>query len=165
VDSSCSSHSHTPRCRLFSAGSAGWNGQAADTHPTRLNYTVFSTTDQFKHRHTFLVLYKQVKMRNANLSVVLNEWKSDPHIKETAYSEGVPGRSAGEIASGLSNRRMTERRGQVINTPSYSGGPGFKSRHGDRLSWLKCSWFFVVLSGKCEDSALNRPRPPPSTSF
>jgi hypothetical protein len=29
----------------------------------------------------------------------------------------------------------TERRGQVVHTPaSYSGGPGFKSGPGDRLS-------------------------------
>jgi hypothetical protein len=36
----------------------------------------------------------------------------------------------------------TERRGGKFNTPaSYSGGPGFKSRPGDRLSCLR---FFVV---------------------
>jgi hypothetical protein len=30
---------------------------------------------------------------------------------------------------------ITERRGQVVSTPaSYSGGPGFKFRLGDRLS-------------------------------
>jgi hypothetical protein len=30
---------------------------------------------------------------------------------------------------------VTERRGRVVITPaSYSGGPGFKSRPGDRLS-------------------------------
>jgi hypothetical protein len=31
---------------------------------------------------------------------------------------------------------ITERRGRVVSTPaSYSGGPGLKSRPGDRLSW------------------------------
>jgi hypothetical protein len=36
----------------------------------------------------------------------------------------------------------TERRGRVVNTPaSYPGGPGFKFRPFDRLSWLI---FFVV---------------------
>jgi hypothetical protein len=33
----------------------------------------------------------------------------------------------------------TERRGPVVSTPaSYSWGHGFKSRPGDRLSWLRC---------------------------
>jgi hypothetical protein len=33
---------------------------------------------------------------------------------------------------------FTERRGRVANTPaSYPGGPGFKSRPGDRLSLLR----------------------------
>jgi hypothetical protein len=36
---------------------------------------------------------------------------------------------------------VTERRGWVINTPSYSGGPGFKSRLGDRLSWVFVDFF------------------------
>jgi hypothetical protein len=31
--------------------------------------------------------------------------------------------------------------GQVVNTPSYSRGPEFKPRPGDRLCWLKFSWF------------------------
>jgi hypothetical protein len=39
--------------------------------------------------------------------------------------------------------RNTERCGQVITLFSYSGGPWFKSRPGDRLSWLR---FFIFLS-------------------
>jgi hypothetical protein len=40
--------------------------------------------------------------------------------------------------------RGAERGCRVVNTPtSYSGGPGFKSRLGDRLSWVR---FFVVLT-------------------
>jgi hypothetical protein len=32
----------------------------------------------------------------------------------------------------------TEHCSRAVNTPaSYSGGPGFKSRPGDRLSWLE----------------------------
>jgi hypothetical protein len=35
----------------------------------------------------------------------------------------------------VSSYRVTDRHGRVINTPaSYSGGPGFKSQPGDRLS-------------------------------
>jgi hypothetical protein len=37
---------------------------------------------------------------------------------------------------------------------SYSGGPGFKYRSGDRLSWLKFLWFSSVPPGKCRNSAL-----------
>jgi hypothetical protein len=37
---------------------------------------------------------------------------------------------------------LTKRRDLVFNTPSYSWGPGFKSRSGDRLCWLR---FFVVF--------------------
>jgi hypothetical protein len=40
----------------------------------------------------------------------------------------------------------------LVNTPPYSGGPGFKSRSGDRLSWLKFSWFSSVPQRKCWDS-------------
>jgi hypothetical protein len=44
----------------------------------------------------------------------------------------------------------------VVNTPaSYSGGPGFKSRSGDRQSWLRFSWFSSIPSGKCWDNAKN----------
>jgi hypothetical protein len=43
----------------------------------------------------------------------------------------------------FSQYEVTERRGRVVNTPaSYSWGSGFKSRPGDRLSWLR---FFVVI--------------------
>jgi hypothetical protein len=38
---------------------------------------------------------------------------------------------------------VTERRGRVVGTPSYSGGPVFKSRPGDPASWLR---FFVFFS-------------------
>jgi hypothetical protein len=59
-----------------------------------------------------------------------------------------------------------ERPGRMINTSaSYAGGLGFKSRSGDRLSWLKFLWFFSVSQGKCWDITLNRPRPFPSISF
>jgi hypothetical protein len=45
-------------------------------------------------------------------------------------------------------------RGRVVSTPSYSGGPGFKSRPRDRLSRQV---FVVLLSapGKCWDNTLN----------
>jgi hypothetical protein len=51
----------------------------------------------------------------------------------------------------------TERRGWVVNTPAlYSGGPGFKSLPGDRLSWLRFFvFFFSVLPGECRYSTLN----------
>jgi hypothetical protein len=51
--------------------------------------------------------------------------------------------------------RKTECRNLVVNSPaSYSGGPGFNSRPGDRLCSLR--FFLVVLSppGKCWDSTL-----------
>jgi hypothetical protein len=40
----------------------------------------------------------------------------------------------------------------VISTPLlYSGSPGFRSWSKDRLSWLKCSWFYSVLPGNWRD--------------
>jgi hypothetical protein len=37
----------------------------------------------------------------------------------------------------------------------YSGGPEFKSRSRNRLSWLRFSWFPSVPPGKYRDSTLN----------
>jgi hypothetical protein len=48
-----------------------------------------------------------------------------------------------------------ERRGRVDNiSASYFGGPRFKSRPGDRLSWLRFSRFNSVPPLKCRDIAL-----------
>jgi hypothetical protein len=45
---------------------------------------------------------------------------------------------------------ITERIARVVNTPaSYSGGPRFNSRSGNRLSRLRFSWFSSVPPGKC----------------
>jgi hypothetical protein len=41
----------------------------------------------------------------------------------------------------VKNYILTERRGRLVNTPLYLRGPRFKSRSGNRLSWLK---FFLV---------------------
>jgi hypothetical protein len=47
---------------------------------------------------------------------------------------------------------FAERRGGVADTPtSYSGGPGFKSRSGDRLSWR-----FSCVSSDLQDECLDR---------
>jgi hypothetical protein len=44
----------------------------------------------------------------------------------------------------------------VVSTPaSYLGSPGFKSRPGDRLSWLRFLWFSSVPPGKFRDSNKN----------
>jgi hypothetical protein len=49
---------------------------------------------------------------------------------------------------------LTERHGQVVNAPSYSGGPRFKYLSWDWLSWLRFSWFSSVSPGKCWGSTL-----------
>jgi hypothetical protein len=50
---------------------------------------------------------------------------------------------------------FTERRGRVVNAPvSYSLRPGFKSRPGDRLSYLKFFVFSSVPPGECWDGSL-----------
>jgi hypothetical protein len=59
----------------------------------------------------------------------------------------------------------TERRGRVVNTPSYFGGSRFKSSFEDRVSRLKFSWFCSVPPGNSEIVPLLRPGPLPSTSF
>jgi hypothetical protein len=49
----------------------------------------------------------------------------------------------------------TEPRGQGVSTPaSYSGSLRFKSRPGDRLSWLSFPLFFPVPPDECRDSTL-----------
>jgi hypothetical protein len=49
----------------------------------------------------------------------------------------------------------TERRDKVVNTPaSYSGGPVFKSRPGDLLSWLRVFVVFLSPPGKYRDGTL-----------
>jgi hypothetical protein len=51
---------------------------------------------------------------------------------------------------------FTERPSSVVSSPaSYSGGAGFKSRPGDRLSWLRFVVVFSVPPGKCRDSTFN----------
>jgi hypothetical protein len=50
---------------------------------------------------------------------------------------------------------QTERLGGVINAlASYSCGPGFKSRPGGWLSWLRVSWFSSIALGKFRDGYL-----------
>jgi hypothetical protein len=49
-----------------------------------------------------------------------------------------------------------ERRGKVVNTrASYSAGPEFQSRSGNRLSWLKSFALFAVSPGECWDGTVN----------
>jgi hypothetical protein len=49
---------------------------------------------------------------------------------------------------------QTERRGRVVNIPaSYSRGPGFEHRPGDRLTWC-FSWFASFPPDECWDSTL-----------
>jgi hypothetical protein len=48
-----------------------------------------------------------------------------------------------------------ESHSRVVNTPdSYSGSPGFKSRPGYRLPWLRFPWFSSVPPGEFRDSTL-----------
>jgi hypothetical protein len=50
---------------------------------------------------------------------------------------------------------FTKRRDRVVNTPaSYSGGPEFRSRPRDRLSWLRFSLLSSEPPRKCRDSTL-----------
>jgi hypothetical protein len=56
--------------------------------------------------------------------------------------------------------------GWVVNTPaSYLGGPGFRSRPGDRLSWLRFYWFSSAPAANAGIVPYIRPRPLPSISF
>jgi hypothetical protein len=48
-----------------------------------------------------------------------------------------------------------DRRGRMLNAPaSYSGSSGFKSRPGNRLSWLKLSVGFLCPPGKFRESSI-----------
>jgi hypothetical protein len=58
-----------------------------------------------------------------------------------------------EDSRGFLQSLQTERHGRVINIPLlYSEDPGFKSRLGDRLSWLRLFVFSSTPPGKCRDS-------------
>jgi hypothetical protein len=52
------------------------------------------------------------------------------------YGDGLALKTVGSMFSFRANDiHKTERHGRVVSTPaSYSGGPGFKSRPGDRLA-------------------------------
>jgi hypothetical protein len=53
----------------------------------------------------------------------------------------------------------------VVNTPaSYSGGPGFKHRPGNRLSRLRYFVVFSGIPGKCRDLKIGT-RQLPSSFF
>jgi hypothetical protein len=61
---------------------------------------------------------------------VLKRWERQPFYWPTDIS-------------GFNSKSWSERHGRMVRIPaSYSGGPGFKSRPGDRLSWVRT---FVVL--------------------
>jgi hypothetical protein len=50
----------------------------------------------------------------------------------------------------------TEHRGRVVNTPAWnSEGPGFISRPGDWLPWLRFFVVFLSPPGEFRDSALD----------
>jgi len=54
----------------------------------------------------------------------------------------------------------------VVKTPaSKSGGPGFRSEPGDRLSWLRFSWFFSASRRILGQYLKIRPWQLPSKSF
>jgi hypothetical protein len=51
---------------------------------------------------------------------------------------------------------LTQRCARVVNTlASYSEGPRFKSRFGNRLSFWEFSWLSSVSSDKCWDNTVN----------
>jgi hypothetical protein len=53
----------------------------------------------------------------------------------------------------LTDRNNTESYGRVVNTPaSFSEVPAFKSRHRDRLYWLRCLRFSSVPPGNWLDN-------------
>jgi hypothetical protein len=60
----------------------------------------------------------------------------------------------------------TEHRSQVVNTSvSCSGGPGFKYRPGDRLSWQRCFAVFLFLQANSGRNLKIRTRSLPVKSF
>jgi hypothetical protein len=85
-------------------------------------------------------------------------------VHSTANLTGVT--DLDRYARRVVHREVTERLGPVGNTPaSYSGGPGFKFRDGDRLSLLR---FFRSFSQSLQANAgivlKITHRPLPSTS-
>jgi hypothetical protein len=64
----------------------------------------------------------------------------------------------------LKPKTRTQRRGPVVSIPvSYLGGSGFKSRPGDRLSWLRSSVVSSVPPDECRISQLGHSRFLPNT--
>jgi hypothetical protein len=72
-----------------------------------------------------------------------------------AANLGSSGKPSNHYTTEATSEVLTDEGRTVSILASYSGGPGFKSRTGDRLSWLR---FFVVFSDPpvtCCDSTLN----------
>jgi hypothetical protein len=70
-------------------------------------------------------------------SVCLSPTPQPIHMSPSLFLKKIP------LYVSENSTGVTGRRGRVVSTPaSYSGGPGFKSRPGDRLYWLR---FFVVF--------------------
>jgi hypothetical protein len=96
---------------------------------------------------------------NEEISQVQNSWQGVCHdkfenvnkdnskewLQSDACELGFQHMTDMDIANAAVKQKgeETERRGRIISTPAaYSGGPRFKSRPGNRLSWLR---FFVVF--------------------
>jgi hypothetical protein len=101
----------------------------------------------FLHKYViniFLQMFWHLKQKTAwNNQNLFNTWGNDLFLAETESSLNCF--KAVIFSLVTCHKLSSESRGQMVNIPaSYSGGPGFKSRPGDRLSWLR--YFVVFLS-------------------
>jgi hypothetical protein len=91
----------------------------------------------------------------AQLAKKLSAWNGNrrsPHVF-TRASTHVLRPVQDFVASHYFTVTLSERRGWVVNIPvSFSGGPKFKSRPGDRISWMMFSWLYSVSPGESRDS-------------
>jgi hypothetical protein len=98
-------------------------------------------------------MYEYICMYLFIKTILTSSYSWSPFLSLQALSYSLP-LHCGRPSSVSSSSFHTERR-RVVNTPaSYSGGPGFKRRPGDRLSWLRVFVVFLSPSRPTRESAL-----------
>jgi hypothetical protein len=128
--------------KQWNVGTYGWDKYLAK---------ILETWNAYRILEGFVEKYSQVRLRRITLNFILTEcvlrivsgsgsFPVPVHLFPGFYYHSVI-----QLISRTNHNIITEFRSRVINTPaSYSGDPGFKSRPGDRLSWLRV--FVVFLS-------------------
>jgi hypothetical protein len=97
--------------------------------------------------------FNETKTTSVKVPLFFKDLFTESHdLPKWRYEHDILGPHIGEYED---DSLLIERRSWMVKTPvSYSGGPGFKFRFGDRLSWLRLFVYSSVPSGSCLDTTL-----------